>query len=100
MLCILASGCFFSGASAARWWRLECKRLFAFYKNYFVIFCNARHNLNEFGSALIYAKSVIEKNNSRVDCAEADKKTVQAQRYEGRGFLAAGDCTAELPVIN
>lgn len=28
MLCIIASGCFFSGASAARWWRLECKRLF------------------------------------------------------------------------
>jgi len=37
------------------------------------------------------AKSATEKNNSRVDCAEADKKTVQAQRYEGRGFLAAGD---------
>jgi hypothetical protein len=37
------------------------------------------------------AKSVTEKNNRRVDCAEADKKTVQAQRYEGRGFLAAGD---------
>ena len=36
-------------------------------------------------------KSVTEKNNRRVDCAEADKKTVQAQRYEGRGFLAAGD---------
>ena len=29
------------------------------------------------------AKSVTEKNNSRVDCAEAGKKTVQAQRYEG-----------------
>jgi hypothetical protein len=41
-----------------------------------------------------FAKSVTEKNNSRVDCAEADKKTVQAQRYEGRGFLAAGDCHA------
>ena len=47
------------------------------------------------------AKSVTEKNNSRVDCAEADKKTVQAQRYEGRGFLAAGDSApAELAVIN
>ena len=46
------------------------------------------------------AKSVTEKNNSRVDCAEADKKTVQAQRYEGRGFLAAGGWPAELPVIN
>jgi len=44
---------------------------------------------------------VTEKNNSRVDCAEADKKTVQAQRYEGRGFLAAGDSApAELAVIN
>lgn len=42
-------------------------------------------------SFLPFAKSVTEKNNSRVDCAEADKKTVQAQRYEGRGFLAAGD---------
>jgi hypothetical protein len=29
------------------------------------------------------AKSVTEKNNSRVDCAEAGKKTVQIQRYEG-----------------
>ena len=28
MLCIIALSCFFSGASAARWWRLECKRLF------------------------------------------------------------------------
>ena len=34
-------------------------------------------------SFLLYAKSVTEKNNSRVDCAEAGKKTVQAQRYEG-----------------
>ena len=42
-------------------------------------------------SFLPFAKSVTEKNNSRVDCAEADKKTVQAQRNEGRGFLAAGD---------
>jgi hypothetical protein len=50
-------------------------------------------------SFLPFAKSVTEKNNRRVDCAEADKKTVQAQRYEGRGFLAAGDCPAELPVI-
>ena len=29
------------------------------------------------------AKSVTEKNNSRVDCAEAGKKTAQAPRYEG-----------------
>jgi hypothetical protein len=50
-------------------------------------------------SFLPFAKSVTEKNNSRVDCAEVDKKTMQAQRYEGRGFLAAGDCPAELPVI-
>jgi len=45
------------------------------------------------------AKSVTEKNNSRVDCAEAGKKTVQAQRYEGRGFLPTGGCPAALPVI-
>ena len=38
-----------------------------------------------------FAKSVTEKNNSRVDCAEADKKTVQAKRNDGRGFLVAGD---------
>jgi len=47
---------------------LECKRLF-----------------------LPFAKSVTEKNNIRVDCAEVDKKTVQAMRYEWWGFLAAGD---------
>jgi hypothetical protein len=68
--------------------------------DYFMIFCNTRHSPNKLGSALTYAKSVTEKNNSRVDCAESDKKTVQAQRYEGWGFLAAGDCPAELPVIN
>jgi hypothetical protein len=28
------------------------------------------------------AKNVTEKNNRRVDCAEACKKTVQAMRYE------------------
>jgi len=56
--------------------------------------------LNKFCFALTYAKSVTEKNNIRVDCAEADKKTVQAQRYEGRGFLPAGGCPAELPEIN
>ena len=29
------------------------------------------------------AKNVTEKNNTRVDCAEAGKKTVQTQRNEG-----------------
>jgi hypothetical protein len=42
-------------------------------------------------SFLPFAKSVTEKNNSRVDCAEAPKKTVQAMRYEWRGFFGAGD---------
>ena len=47
------------------------------------------------------AKSVTEKNNSRVDCAEAPKKTVQAMRYEWWGFFGAGGfCPAELSVIN
>jgi len=55
-----------------------------------VIFCNTRHSPNKFGSALAYAKSVTEKNNIRVDCAEACKKTVQAMRYEWWGFLQAG----------
>ena len=51
-------------------------------------------------SFLPFAKSVTEKNNRRVDCAEARKKTVQAMRYEWWGFFGAGDCPAELPVIN
>jgi hypothetical protein len=51
-------------------------------------------------SFLLSAKSVTEKNNSRVDCAEATKKTVQAMRYEWWGFFVAGDCSAELPVMN
>jgi hypothetical protein len=43
---------------------------------------------------------VTEKNNRRVDCAEAPKKTVQAMRYEWRGFFGAGDfALAELPVM-
>jgi len=44
-------------------------------------------------------KKCDRKKNRRVDCAEPDKKTVQAQSNEGRGFLAAGDCPAALPVI-
>jgi len=35
-------------------------------------------------SFLLFAKSVTEKNNSRVDCAEADKKTVQAPPRQAR----------------
>ena len=42
-----------------------------------------------------FAKSVTEKNNIRVDCAEACKKTVQAMRYEWWGFLQAGDMPCE-----
>jgi len=34
---------------------------------------------------------VTEKNNRRVDCAEATKKTVQAMRNEWWGFFVAGD---------
>jgi len=63
MLCIIALSCFFSGARAARWWRLECKRLFCY-----------------------SAKSVTEKKQRSVDCAEAGKKTVQTQRNEGEDF--------------
>jgi len=59
LLCIIALSCFFSGASVARWWRLECKRLFC-----------------------LFAKSVKEKNNRRVDCAEDCKKTVQAMHFD------------------
>jgi len=45
-------------------------------------------------------KKCDRKKQRRVDCAEATKKTVQAMRNEGRGFFVAGDCLAELPVIN
>ena len=45
-------------------------------------------------------KKCDRKKNSRVDCVEAGKKTVQAQRYEGRGLLPTGGCLAELPVMN
>ncbi len=87
MLCILASGCFFSGASAARWWRLECKRLFAFYKNYFVIFCNARHNLNEFGSALIYAKKCDRKKQQQGGLCGSRQKDRASPKVRGAGIF-------------
>jgi len=51
-------------------------------------------------SFLLFAKSVTEKKQRSVDCAEATKKTVQAMRYEWRGFFGAGDCPAALPAIN
>ena len=77
----LSFGLFFSGASAARWWRLECKRLFCLYVDWLIDFFEEREK--QCAKCARIAKSVTEKNNSRVDCAEAGKKTVQAQRYEG-----------------
>jgi hypothetical protein len=58
-------------------------------------------------SFLPFAKSVTEKNNSRVDCAEADKKTVQALRFgmlieltrKGGDFWRPGITLRELPAI-
>ena len=59
-------------------------------------------------SFLPFAKSVTEKNNSRVDCAEAGKKTVQALHFDklselarkGEDFCLPGIDPAELPVMN
>ncbi|MDD4993617.1 MAG: hypothetical protein PHR83_15435 [Paludibacter sp.] len=48
----------------------------------------------------LIAKNMTEKKQRSVDCAEADKKTMQAQRNEGWGFFVAGDSPAELPVMN
>ena len=45
---------------------------------------------------LPFAKSMTEKKQRRVDCAEDPKKTVQALRYEGRGFFGAGDIFARI----
>ena len=42
-----------------------------------------RNDKKQCAKSVLIAKSVTEKNNSRVDCAEAGKKTMQAQRYEG-----------------
>jgi hypothetical protein len=39
-------------------------------------------------------KKCDRKKQQQGGCAEADKRTVQAQRYEGRGLLAAGDLTS------
>ena len=54
------------------------------------------------------AKSVTEKNNSRVDCAEAGKKTVQALHFgmlseltrKGEDFCLPVIAPAQLPVIS
>jgi hypothetical protein len=56
-----------------------------------VIFCNARHSLNEFSSALAYAKSVTEKSNSRVVCTRLAKRLCKP-----RGTRVENYC---LPVI-
>jgi len=45
-------------------------------------------------------KKCDRKRQRSVDCAEATIKTVQAMRYEWWGFFVAGDCPAELPVMN
>jgi len=73
MLCILALSCFFlaqvqhGGGPALDRDDFPCKRLFC-----------------------LLQKVWQKKKQRSVDCVEADKKTVQAQRNEGRGFLPAG----------
>ena len=47
----------------------------------------------------LIAKSVTEKNNSRVDCAEAGKKTVQALRFDRLNEMARKGEDFCLPVI-
>jgi len=77
MLCIIALSCFFSGASAARWWRLECKRLFCY-----------------------SAKSVTEKKQQQgglcggrqKDRASPALRHAQRADEKGWGFLAADGC--------
>ena len=90
MLCILALSCFFSGANQVRWWRLEYLMSFLPVAGlaYWFFWGTRKSNVPIVGWL---QKVWQKKNNSRVDCAEADKKTVQAMWYEGRGFLAAGD---------
>jgi hypothetical protein len=84
MLCIIALSWLFSGASFLL--------LVGGLKQWFCKNITVKEGL--------IAKSVTKKNNRRVDCAEAIKKTVQTKRYEWWGFFVAGDCLAELPVIN
>jgi hypothetical protein len=81
---------FFSGASVARWWRLEY--LMSFLPcGWISLLIFLRNEKKQCANCARIAKSVTEKNNRKVDCAEADKKTVQAMRNEWWGFLAAGD---------
>jgi len=62
MLCIIASSCFFSGASAARWWRLECKRLFCLCEDWLIDLFEERE------------KAMCQ---MWVDCKKCDKKKQQ-----------------------
>ena len=50
-------------------------------------------------SFLPFAKSVTEKNNSRVDCVEAGKKTVQAKYFDKLSELTRKGEDFCLPVI-
>ena len=78
MLCIIALSCCFSGISVHGGGGWNAQRLFCS--------CGWIETVvlkNNTVNVAWIAKSVTEKNNSRVDCAEAGKKTMQAQRYEG-----------------
>ena len=82
MLCIIALGWFFLACFFASCGWIETVVLKKHH-------CESR----------VDCKKHDRKKQRSVDCAEADKKTVQAMRYEWWGFLAAGDCPAALPVI-
>jgi len=62
MLCIIALSCFFSGASAARWWGLECKRLFCLWVDWLIDFFEERE------------KAMCQMS---VDCKKCDRKKQQ-----------------------
>ena len=96
LLCIIALSCCFSGASAARWWRLECKRLFCLWVDWLIDFFEEREKA--MCQMCVGCKKCDRKKQQQgglcggrqKDCASPALRHAQRADEKGWGFLAAG----------
>ncbi len=82
MLCIIALSCFFLACFFA-----SC--------GWICLLIFLRNEKKQCAKLWVDCKKHDRKKQRSVDCAEADKKTVQTMRHEWWGFLAAGDFLLE-----
>jgi hypothetical protein len=89
LLCIIASGCFFLAQVQHGGGGWSANIFFTMWVDWLIDFFEEREK--QCANCGSIAKSVTEKNNSRADCAEAGKKTVQAPLRQTQQSVESAD---------